>query len=56
MVANGMGMRAERADSVASFREAFARGIAHDGPSLIDIDMTKLTPMGGLGTPPPKRD
>ena len=55
-VAEGMGMRSERADSAASFREAFARGVAHDGPYLIDIDMTKLTPMAGLGTPPPKKD
>jgi thiamine pyrophosphate-dependent acetolactate synthase large subunit-like protein len=51
-----MGMKAERADSTASFREAFARGIAHNGPYLIDIDMTKLTPLAGLGTPPPKKD
>src|SRR5688572_21114889 len=56
MVAEGMGMKAERADSAASFRDAFARGIAHNGPYLIDIDMTKLTPMAGLGTPPPKKD
>ena len=56
MVAEGMGMKAERADSSASFREAFARGIAHNGPYLIDIDMTKLVPMAGLGTPPPKKD
>lgn len=55
-VAEGMGMRSERADSAASFRDAFARGIAHDGPYLIDIDMTKLTPMAGLGTPPPKKE
>jgi acetolactate synthase-1/2/3 large subunit len=56
MVANGMGMKAERVESAAQFREAFARGIATDGPYLIDIDMTKLTPMAGLGTPPPKKD
>jgi len=55
MVAQGMGMKAERVDSAAAFREAFARGIAHTGPYLIDIDMTKLTPMAGLGTPPPKK-
>ncbi len=55
MVAQGMGMRAEHVDSAASFREAFGRGLAHDGPYLLDIDMTKLTPMSGLGTPPPKR-
>ena len=55
MVAQGMGMRAEHVDSAASFREAFGRGLAHNGPYLLDIDMTKLTPMSGLGTPPPKR-
>ena len=55
MVANGMGMKAERVESAAQFREAFARGIAHDGPYLLDIDMTKLAPMAGLGTPPPKK-
>jgi len=55
MVANGMGMKAERVESAAEFRQAFARGIAHDGPYLLDIDMTKLTPMAGLGTPPPKK-
>jgi acetolactate synthase-1/2/3 large subunit len=56
MVANGMGMKAERVESAADFRGAFARGLANDGPYLIDINMTKLTPMAGLGTPPPKRD
>lgn len=55
MVANGMGMKAEKVESAAAFREAFGRAIAHDGPYLIDIDMTKLTPMAGLGTPPPRR-
>lgn len=55
-VAEGMGLQAEHTDSAAGFREAFARGVAHDGPYLIDIDMTKLTPMAGLGTPPPKKD
>ncbi len=54
-VANGMGVEAERVESAAAFREAFARGIAHEGPYLIDIDVTKLTPMAGLGTPPPRR-
>jgi len=43
-------------DSAAAFHDAFARGIANDGPYLIDIDMTKLTPMAGLGSPPPRRD
>ncbi len=55
MVANGMGMKAERVDTAAGFRDAFARGLAEEGPYLIDIDMTKLVPMAGLGTPPPKK-
>lgn len=55
MVANGMGMKAERVESASGFRDAFARGLANDGPYLIDIDMTKLAPMAGLGTPPPKK-
>jgi acetolactate synthase-1/2/3 large subunit len=55
MVANGMGMKAERVESAAGFRDAFARGLATEGPYLIDIDMTKLVPMAGLGTPPPKK-
>lgn len=55
MVARGMGVEAERVDSPNTFRAAFARAIAHEGPYLIDIDVTKLTPMAGLGTPPPRR-
>ena len=55
MVANGMGMNAERVESASGFRDAFARGLAEEGPYLIDIDMTKLVPMAGLGTPPPKK-
>lgn len=55
MVARGMGMNGERVESAAAFRDAFARAVAADGPYLLDIDMTKLTPMAGLGTPPPKR-
>ena len=54
-VAKGMGVDAERVDSAAAFSDAFARGIAHAGPYLIDIDVTKLTPMAGLGTPPPTK-
>jgi acetolactate synthase-1/2/3 large subunit len=54
-VAEGMGVRAEPVDSAASFRAAFERALAHGGPYLLDIDMAKLTPMAGLGSPPPKR-
>ncbi len=54
-VAKGMGVEAERVSSAAAFRDAFARGIAHEGPYLIDIEATRLSPMGGLGSPPPRR-
>ncbi|MEO9253926.1 MAG: thiamine pyrophosphate-binding protein [Tepidiformaceae bacterium] len=55
MVAKGMGMAAEAVGSVAEFRAAFGRAVAADGPVLLDIDMTKLVPMGGLGTPRPAK-
>lgn len=54
MVARGMGMHGEAVSGVDAFRDAFARAVAADGPVLLDIDMSVLTPMGGLGTPPPK--
>jgi acetolactate synthase-1/2/3 large subunit len=49
MVARGMGVEGVRAGSVAEFRDAFAAAVEHDGPTLIDIDMSQLEPMGGLG-------
>jgi acetolactate synthase-1/2/3 large subunit len=52
MVARGMGMQAETVKGVPQFREAFARAVAAEGPVLLDIDMTVLQPMGGLGSPP----
>ena len=54
MVARGMGVAGETVSGVPAFRDAFARAVAADGPVLLDIDMTVLTPMGGLGTPPPR--
>jgi acetolactate synthase-1/2/3 large subunit len=48
-VAEGMGVRGLRADSTAGFRHAFAAAVNGEGPTLIDIDMSKLEPMGGLG-------
>lgn len=54
MVARGMGMKAESVASAGEFRDAFGRAVAADGPVLIDIDMTKLVPMAGLGTPRPR--
>jgi acetolactate synthase-1/2/3 large subunit len=49
MVARGMGVDAVAVDSAAAFRDAFATALDRDGPTLIDIDMLKLQPMGGLG-------
>ncbi len=54
MVAQGMGMYGETVKGVPEFRDAFKRAVAHDGPVLLDIDMTVLAPMAGLGTPPPR--
>jgi acetolactate synthase-1/2/3 large subunit len=54
-VAKAMGVPGEAVGSAAEFADAFQRGIDADGPYLLDIDMTKLAPMGGLGSPPPRR-
>ncbi len=54
MVARGMGMEAESVANADEFRNAFGRAVKAAGPVLIDIDMTKLVPMGGLGTPRPR--
>jgi acetolactate synthase-1/2/3 large subunit len=47
-----MGLPGERVDSAEGFRTAFAQAIAGGGPALIEIDMSKLIPMAGLGSPP----
>lgn len=54
-VAEAMGIPAEAVDSAAGFRAALQRALERGGPALLDIDMSRLVPMGGLGTPPPKR-
>ncbi len=54
-VAKGMGVHGETVRGVDEFRDAFRRAVAADGPVLLDIDTTVLTPMGGLGSPPPRR-
>jgi len=54
-VAQAMGMRGETVQGVDSFREAFRTAVEADGPTLLDIDMSALQPMGGLGSPPPKK-
>ena len=54
-IARAMGMEGEPVSSAAGFAPAFQRGVDAPGPYLLDIDMTKLAPMGGLGSPPPRR-
>jgi acetolactate synthase-1/2/3 large subunit len=54
MVARGMGMQGEAVSGADSFRKAFIRAMDTNGPVLLDIDMSVLAPMGGLGTPPPR--
>lgn len=54
-VGAAMGLTTFSVSGVEAFKEAFAEAVATDGPSLLDIDMRALTPMGGLGSPP-KRD
>ena len=44
-VAEGMGVLGLKAASAIEFAASFARALAHDGPVLIDIDMTALVPM-----------
>ena len=53
-IARAMGVPGEPVSGVADFRDAFARAVATDGPTLLDIDMSVLEPMGGLGSPPPR--
>lgn len=40
-----MGMRSRRVDTVAGFEEAFAEAMRSDGPNLIEIDITDMTPL-----------
>ena len=47
MIARGMGIEAEAVNSADGFTEALARAMAHDGPYVLDIDMSKLAPMKG---------
>ncbi len=50
-VARAMGMHGQSVKGVEEFRDAFAKAIASNGPSLLDIDMDALAPMGALGRP-----
>jgi acetolactate synthase-1/2/3 large subunit len=51
-IAKGMGVAAESVSGVDAFRAAFKRAVASRSPALLDIDMSALQPMGGLGSPP----
>ncbi len=45
-IGRAMGMPAERVDSPESFDAALGRSIALDGPSLIEVDLTQMEPLG----------
>ena len=47
-------MQAETVRGVGQFREALARAVTADGPVLLDVDMTVLRPMTGIGGPQPR--
>jgi acetolactate synthase-1/2/3 large subunit len=47
-VATGMGVFAEHVASAAAFEAAFDRAMERSGPTLLDIDMNALAPMGDL--------
>lgn len=50
-VARAMGVPAENVGSAADFDTAFARALGTDGPYLLDVDMSALQPMSGMGAP-----
>ena len=50
-LARSVGMAGERVASVEEFRDAFDRAMAAEAPALIDIDMTDLVQIDGLGAP-----
>ena len=61
-ISDGLAFQAFSAEYVTNILETRVRALPEPGPlqltrrhDLLDIDMTKLTPMSGLGTPPPKR-
>jgi acetolactate synthase-1/2/3 large subunit len=41
-VAGAMGVAGERVEAAAGFEAAFERAVAHDGPYLVDIDLTRM--------------
>jgi acetolactate synthase-1/2/3 large subunit len=54
-VARGFGIEGVHVGSAQEFHEAFGNAVGALGPVLLDIDMTKLVPMAGLGAPPRQR-
>lgn len=50
-VAQAMGVPAEQVQGVAEFKQAFDRALDATGPYLLDIDMSALQPMTGMGAP-----
>ena len=44
-VAEAMGVKSQRVSSVEAFESAFAAAMADEGPWLLDIDVTRLSPM-----------
>ncbi|MEE9255040.1 MAG: thiamine pyrophosphate-binding protein [Pseudomonadales bacterium] len=47
-VAAAMGMKGFKVKGADAFREAFKEAVDHEGPSLLDIDMASLAPLGGM--------
>jgi acetolactate synthase-1/2/3 large subunit len=45
LLAQSMGLAAQRVESAGDFDRAFAASVASDGPSLIEVDLTALVPM-----------
>ncbi|MDH4363932.1 MAG: thiamine pyrophosphate-dependent enzyme, partial [Acidimicrobiia bacterium] len=45
LIGQGMGLRSARVSGVAEFERAFTDAVAHDGPTLLDIDLSALSPM-----------
>ena len=50
-MAKSMGCAGERVDSVAAFEAALANAAASKGPYVVDIDVRKMTLIGGMRLP-----
>ncbi len=50
-IANAMGMHGQAVTGVEEFKEAFSKAVSSGGPSLLDIDMDSLHPMGAFARP-----